>query len=62
MNSVWSNEDPREHYSYTNKQKIVIFRPDVRLGVGWIDTKNGYSIFTDFEDHRSIDKWDPDWL
>jgi hypothetical protein len=27
-----------------------------------VDTKEGWWIFTDYKDHRSIEDWDQDWL
>ena len=56
----WRNTDPRIHIY--KRADIIILRPVRDLGYGQVETKNGWSISTDFEDHRSIDEWDPDWF
>ncbi len=65
----WYSTDPR--LAITRRATIVILRPApngggrFKSGMGFVDAKEGWSIFTDFEDHLLIDaddKWDPDWL
>lgn len=55
----WQNYDPRS--IIYKRANIIILRPTHILGTGFVDTKDGWDIRTSFEDHRSIDKWDPDW-
>ena len=62
---MWQTEDPREVIKGA-RARIVIARPSLcgRLwsyGSGDVETKHGWFIHTNFEDHPSIDSWDPDW-
>lgn len=66
---VWLNTDPR--YSINKRADIVIIRPSilgcghVEAGMGYVDTKEGWSIWTPFENHKFIsadDNWDMDWV
>ena len=60
---MWRNDDPREHIN--KRADILILRPtggtNYRVGQGQVETKNGWSIWTTFEDHQHIDDWDPLW-
>lgn len=60
---MWSNEDPRERIN--KRADILILRPtggsSYRVGQGQVETKNGWSIWTTFEDHKYIESWDPLW-
>lgn len=60
---MWRKNDPR--FDINKRASIIIARPSMRgqwlTGTAHVDTKEGWSIITSFEDHRSIDKWDPDW-
>ena len=65
-NPMWRNTDPRDLIN--KRARIVILRLDgsgwYQAGMGDVDTKEVYNIFTTFEDYRSIDadmKWDPIW-
>lgn len=61
---MWRNQDPRE---FINKRAdILILRPGAtgssyRVGQGQVETKNAWSIWTSFDDHKHIDEWDPLW-
>lgn len=60
----WIFEDPR-HTIY-KRCNIIILRPAGPAGIwhagtGHVETKNGWSITTSFEDHRTIPEWDPSW-
>jgi hypothetical protein len=60
---MWRNDDPREHIN--KRADILILRPtggtNYRVGQGQVETKNGWSIWTTFEDHQHIEDWDPLW-
>jgi hypothetical protein len=60
---MWRNDDPREHIN--KRADILILRPtggtSYRVGQGKVETKNGWSIWTTFEDHQHIEDWDPLW-
>jgi hypothetical protein len=64
----WKNTDPR--IDIYKRARIVILRPSLlgggilEAGVGQVETKNGYSILTDFENHSWVsedEKWDEAW-
>jgi hypothetical protein len=60
----WIFEDPR-HTIY-KRCNIIILRPAGPAGIwdagtGYVETHQGWSITTSFEDHRTIDKWDRAW-
>jgi hypothetical protein len=66
---MWKNTDPRvDIYKWA---RIVILRPSLLgfgnmiAGIGEVETKNTWTIFTSFSDRRSyIDadtKWNEDW-
>ena len=65
---MWKNTDPR--YDIGKRARIIILRPD-KIGNGHfessiadVDTKEGWNIFTDFEDCKLIDvdtNWDSAW-
>lgn len=61
----WRRGDPRD--SINKRAYIIILRPSIAgrggwtPGTGFVDTKDGWYIHTSFDDHRSIDEWDPDW-
>lgn len=66
--SIWRNTDPR--YSINKRADIVIIRPSIKgngqleAGMGYVDTKDSWSIWTPFENHNYIsadDNWDTDW-
>lgn len=65
---TWQRTDPREQIY--KRGLIVILRPSTtgrgyESGVGEVETKNGYYVFTPFEGHTLIDegdKWDELWL
>lgn len=66
MNNVWKNTDPR--YDINKRDDIVILRPSLsghwEAGIGHVDTKNGWDIFTNFENRSFIsadDEWDEMW-
>ena len=59
---TWKRTDPR--FEVNKRANIVILRPLLGAAEGFVDTKECWSIWTDFEDHRFIsadDKWDEDW-
>jgi hypothetical protein len=61
----WLHDDPR-HTIY-KRCNIIILRPagargHWHAGTGYVETKNGWSILTSFEDRRVIDEWDKTWL
>lgn len=69
---IWEERDPR-HTIY-KRAKIIIIKPNIDgrskldIGIGDVETKNGYSIWTSFLDYNqkpiSIhegDDWDKDW-
>jgi len=64
----WKSTDPR--IDINKRGDIVILRPSARgfiydAGMGQVDSKETYCIFTTFEDHRHIsadDEWDSSWL
>lgn len=64
---VWSRGDPR--HTINKRAHIVILRPALSghgwtTGTGHVETHQGYSIITTFEDHRIIgdgDLWDDSW-
>ena len=63
----WKNTDPR--HDIGKYGAIIILRPRgsgcFEAGCGFVDTKNGWSIRTDFENHPVVsahDKWDPIWF
>lgn len=64
----WKNTDPR--LDINKRAQIVILRPSEKghffyaAGVGYVETKDVYCIFTDFGDHRLIhadQEWDSSW-
>jgi len=61
----WLFEDPR-HTIY-KRCHIIILRPIGggpgvwRAGTGYVETHQGWSITTSFEDHGVIHDWDPSW-
>lgn len=64
---MWKNSDPRTDIN--KRDVIVILKPGLNTafetGIGYVETKNGWSIRTSFENHKLIsetDKWDQDWL
>ena len=66
---MWKNTDPR--YDINKRDNIVILRPSLKgnnvyiAGTGEVDTKEGWNIFTSFEDYKLIDadtEWNPLWL
>jgi len=63
----WKTGDPREALVGRKHASIVILRPNRRGGKSWeagtahVEMKHGWHIHTSFDDHTSIDKWDPDW-
>jgi hypothetical protein len=64
--SEWKNTDPRDEIY--KRATIVIVRPNLNgapeTGIGFVETKNGYSILTSFENHGLVDegeKWDEAW-
>lgn len=63
--TAWSNKDPRETLSY-GRYNIVILRPNHIGRLDWaasatVDTKHGWDIRTEFEDHPTLETWDPLW-
>ena len=61
----WNKGDPRN--SINKRANIFILRPASsgyhwETGIGNVETKNGWSIWTSFAGHSSIDNWDEDWL
>jgi hypothetical protein len=65
----WECSDPRD--VVTKHATIVILRPSINgncglePGIGFVDTKDGWCIFTSFENRSFVsadDKWDEDWL
>lgn len=63
---MWKATDPR--IDINKRASIVILRPTLIggwvAGTAFVDTKEGYSIRTSFEDHRVIgadENWDLDW-
>jgi len=64
--SEWKNTDPRDEIY--KRATIVIVRPSLNgapeTGIGHVETKNGYSVLTDFEIHSMVsedEKWDEAW-
>ncbi len=58
----WKSSDPRLDVS--KQADIVILRPLFGAGCAQVQTKHGWYIHTDFEDHKTIgadDEWDQDW-
>jgi hypothetical protein len=67
MNEVWLTTDPR--YSINKRADIVILRPDLEgrleASIGYVDTKDSWSIWTSFENRSFIsadDKWQDGWF
>lgn len=63
----WLNTDPRHVLIDRKHAEIVILRPNQdgakwTAGTAHVEVKHGWYIRTSFADHRSIDRWDPDWL
>jgi hypothetical protein len=60
---MWKNTDPR--FDIYKRANIIIARPGLnsllRVGSGFVDTKDGWYIHTSFEDYKSIDEWNEDW-
>lgn len=65
---MWSSTDPR--LDINKRAFIVILRPSLTghghkmAGVGQVETKNGWSIYTSFDDYKYINAdaaWNPDW-
>lgn len=60
----WRDTDPR--YDINKRSNIIILRPESyghwKAGTAHVETKEGWSIRTSFEDYRSIDDWNTDWL
>ena len=65
----WRRCDPREHF--WKRGSIVVFRPSpigqglFDAGVGTVETKNGYSVLTSFQEHPLVgedDRWPEGWL
>jgi hypothetical protein len=59
---VWKTEDPR--FTVDKRAGIVILRPAWRVGLGTVDTKEGWVIHTTFEDRPTIgvdDEWELGW-
>src|ERR1700722_2629959 len=62
ITKMWRRGDPR--YTINKRDNIIILRPQVHgwiAGTAFVATKDGWYIHTSFDDHKSIDKWDPDW-
>jgi hypothetical protein len=65
---IWSNADPRN--TIYKRATIVILRPRAsghgwETGIGQVETKNGYSVLTSFENHDLVaegEKWDELWM
>ena len=64
---TWKSTDPR--FDINKRATIVIVRPggSGRISsLARVETKNGWSVFTDFMEGRSFigpdDDWDEDWL
>ena len=64
----WKSGDPRSELVGLKHAAIVILRPHRDGGKRWeagtahVEMKHGWYIHTSFDDHSSIEKWDPDWL
>ena len=59
---IWKIEDPR--FVVNKRAHIIIVRHGPLgpiAGTGFVDTKDGWYIHTDFKDYPSIDDWDPTW-
>jgi hypothetical protein len=64
---VWRRSDPR--HDINKRATIVILRPALSglgwtAGIGYVETHQGYSVSTSFEDHGLIgegDAWDDSW-
>jgi len=64
---TWSSEDPR--FTVYKRAGIIILRHSdkgqlTRTGYGHVETHQGYSIVTDFDDYKVIgegDDWPRDW-
>jgi len=65
---TWRNTDPR--YLINKSADIVIIRPSIKghglleAGIGYVSTKESWSIWTPFENYKLIsvdDKWNTDW-
>ena len=65
---MWKNTDPR--LDIDKRADIVILRPSLTgfghrtAGVGQVETKNGWSVHTSFEDYKCLhasEEWNPDW-
>ena len=67
MMFLWSREDPRK--TIHKEACIVILRPSPdggkwEAGSGWVETDQGYNIFTSFNERPLIkegDDWDEIW-
>lgn len=64
LDNLWRFGDPR--YAINKRDNIIILRPITyghwMAGTGHVDTKEGWSITTDFKDHKHIDEWNKDWV
>lgn len=59
---LWQNTDPR--FSVGKYADIVILRPDREPCQAQVDTKNGWSICTSYDDHGHLGAdavWNQDW-
>ena len=59
---MWRIEDPRHFIN--KRRRIIIVKPPGIISFGYVDTKEGWDIFTNFEGYKNIsahDKWDITW-